>query len=150
MTSYIKQSAASSRSAINNFQRQHFCTLLDQLIAGALSQFGVRTTSDLPEDGWERFAESREYQLFIEGAYACGFVCSDLRPNADLTLANQRPDEELGRSDLKQLRRYVHTLIRSERVNHGYGSNVWDSTRSGALECLLGRLVNDQSLLEPV
>lgn len=150
MTTYIKQSAPSSRTAINDFQRQHFCSLLEQLLSGALVQFGVRATSVLPQEGWERFTESREYRLFIEGAYACGFVCSDLRPNVDLNAVNQRPAEEMGRFDLKQLRHYVHTLIRSERASHGYGSLVWEAVLSGALERLLGRLANDSGLLEPL
>ncbi len=122
---------------------------MEQLISGALGQFGVRATSDLPPDGWERFTESREYRNFIEGAYACGFVCSDLRPDLDVDLINQRPDE-VGRFGLKRLRLYVHTMIRSERASHGHGSLVWESTRSGALERLLDKLANDEGLREPL
>jgi len=122
---------------------------MEQLISATLGQFEARATSDLPPEGWEQFIESREYRLFIEGAYACGFVCSDLRPNVDLNLINQHPDE-LGRFDLKRLRHYVHSMIRSERASHGYGSFIWESTRSGALERLLDRLSNDEGLREPL
>ena len=150
MNHFIKQSAPSSRDALNNYQREHFCSLIEQLVERALAQFEVRVTSDLPEDGWESFTQTREYLLFLTGAYACGFVCTDLRPDLDLDSVNRSPEVHITRFNLKQLRLYVHTLMRVERANDGFGSVVWDSMRSGALELLLRRLVHDGDLVEPL
>jgi hypothetical protein len=147
---FIKQSAPSSRVALNNYQREHFCSLIEQLVERALAQHEVRVTSDLPEDGWESFTQTREYLLFLTGAYACGFVCADLRPNIDLDEVNRNPEAHIARFELKKLRHYVHTLMRAERANHGFGSSVWESMRTGALELLLHRLAHDGNLLEPL
>ena len=150
MNHFIKHSAPSSRVALNNYQREHFCSLIEQLVERALAQFEVRDTSDLPEDGWESFTQTREYLLFHTGAYACGFVCADLRPNIDLDMVNRNPEAHVTSFDLKQLRHYAHTLMRVERANDGFGSAVWESMRSGALELLLRRLAHDGDLLEPL
>jgi hypothetical protein len=147
---FFKQSPPSSRSDLNTFQREHFCSLIQLLIEGALGQFQVRVTSDLPEDGWERFTDNREYQLFLTGAYACGFVCSDLRPDVDIDRVNRSPENHVDKFDLKDLRHFVHTMMRSERSNFGFCSAIWESMRSGTLELLMGRLAHDPRLLDPL
>ncbi len=150
MKNFFKQSPPSSRSDLNTFQREHFCSLIQLLIEGALGQFQVRVTSDLPEDGWERFTDNREYQLFLTGAYACGFVCSDLRPDVDIDRVNRSPENHVDKFDLKDLRHFVHTMMRSERSNFGFCSAIWESMRSGTLELLMGRLAHDPRLLDPL
>lgn len=150
MNTFIKQGGPSSRTPLNDYQRVHFCQLTEQLLEQALAQFSVRATSQLPEDGWSSFTQTREYLLFITGAYACGFVCSDLKPKLDLDRVNRSPRDQIARMDLKKLRHYVHMLLRAERANDGYGSVIWEAVRSGALEVLLRRLAHDSDLLAPL
>lgn len=150
MKNYFTQKPPSSRTDLNNFQRDHFCSLIQLLIEGALGQFQVRVTSDLPEDGWESFTDSREYLLFLTGAYACGFVCSNLRPDVDIDRVNRSPEDYVDKFDLKELRHFVHTMMRSERSNFGLGSTIWESMRAGTLELLLDKLKHDPGLLDPM
>lgn len=150
MKNFFTQNPPSSRTDLTIFQRDHFCSLIQLVIEGALAQFQVRVTSELPEDGWERFTDSREYKLFLTGTYACGFVCSDLRPDVDIDRVNRSPEDHVDKLDLKELRHFVHTMMRSERSNFGFGSAIWESMRSGTLELLMGRLAHDPGLLGPL
>ena len=150
MKNFFTQNPPSSRTDLNDFQREHFCSLILILIEGALGQFQVRVTSDLPEDGWERFIDSREYKLFLTGAYACSFVCSDLRPDVDIDRVNRSPEGHVDKFDLKELRHFMHTMMRSERSNFGFGSAIWESMRAGTLELVMGRLAHDPRLRDPL
>lgn len=144
----ISRRAISKRTPINEFQVQHFCELCRLLIHRALGHFGVKNSSELPENGSDEFTELPEYGLFTSGAYACSFVCSDFSPTADLCAVMQRPEETLTSMTLPQLRHCVHSLMRSERAGYGYGSILYEAIKSGALEVLCERLARDSDLYE--
>lgn len=144
----VVRRAPSKRSAINEFQVQHLCALTRLLVRSTLDHFEVEASADLPEESWEAFTSLPEYGLFTSGAYACGFVCSDLRPDTDLDEVRRFPIAVLGGMDLRQLRHYVHTLMRSERAGHGYGSVVYEALRAGALEAICERLERGSDLYE--
>lgn len=144
----IVRRAASKRSAIHESQAQHLCGLIRFMVQETLAHFEVESVGDLAEDGWDAFTELPEYELFTLGAYACGFVCSDLRPDADLNAMARRPGEALRGMSLPQIRHYVHTLLRSERGTFGYGSFIYDALRAGALDALCERLQSGSDLYE--
>lgn len=144
----IVRRAASKRSPIHESQAQHLCGLIRFMVQAVVDQWEVDSVADLPEDDWETFTELPEYELFTQGAYACGFVCSDLRPDADLTAVARRPSEALRGMSLPQIRHYVHTLLRSERGTYGYGSFIYDALRAGALDALCERLQSGSDLYE--
>lgn len=144
----IIRSAISKRTPINEFQAHHFCELCRLLIQRALGYFGVQRSSELPEDGIEEFTQLPEYGLFTSGVYACGFVCSDFSPTVDINAVILRPEEVLANMTLPQLRHYVHSLMRSERAGYGYGSILYESIKSGALDFLCDRIARDSDLYE--
>lgn len=144
----IVRRAASKRSAIHESQARHLCGLIRFMVQGTLAHFEVESVTDLAEDGWDAFTELPGYELFTLGAYACGFVCSDLRPDADLNAVARRPGEALRGMSLPQIRHYVHTLLRSERGTYGYGSFIYDALRAGALDALCERLQSGSDLYE--
>lgn len=146
--SLVARQAFSKRTAINEFQVQHFCGLCHALIQRTLDRFKVRTSADLPEQGWQAFTQMPEYGLFTSGVYACGFVCSDLAPNVNLEAVNADPAEALSGQTLPQLRHYMHTLMRSERAGNGYGSVLYEALCAGALEVFCARLDRDPDLYE--
>lgn len=144
----IVRRAASKRSAIYEFQAQHLCSLIRFMVQAALAHCEVESVADLAEEDWEAFTELPEYELFTLGAYACGFVCSDLRPDVDLNAVARRPSEELCGMSLPQIRHYVHTLLRAERGTDGYGSFIYEALRAGVLEALCERLQSGSDLYE--
>lgn len=144
----IVRRAASKRSTINEFQAQHLCSLIRVMAQRALAHFEVEYVADLAEEGWDAFTELPEYELFTLGAYACGFVCSDLRSDADLNAVARRSGEALRGMSLPQIRHYVHTLLRSERAGYGYGSVIYDALRAGVFETLCQRLRSGSDLYE--
>lgn len=83
----------------------------------------------------KRFWALPEYDLFHDAAYACGFVCADLRPDYSIERANNLPSESIGQESLNGLRHYLHTLLRAERANRmdGYYSPICSAIESGAL-----------------
>jgi hypothetical protein len=144
----ILRRAASKRSAIYEFQAEHLCNLIRFMAQAALAHFEVESVTDLAEEGWEAFTEMPEYGLFTLGAYACGFVCSDLKPNLDLNAVARRPGEAFCGMSLPQIRHYIHTLLRAERGTDGYGSVVYEALRAGVLEALCERLQSGSDLYE--
>lgn len=147
-TALIVRRAASKRSAINEFQARHLCALARYMVQAVVEQSEVDSVDDLPEEGWEAFTNMPEYELFVQGAYACGFVCSDLSPDVDLSAVTSRPRETLRVMSLPQLRQYIHTLTRAERAGHGYGSVIHDALRAGVFEVLCERLEYGSDLYE--
>lgn len=77
-----------------------------------------------------------EYQRFFEGAYACGFVCSDFPPEPPPGLSyesvRQRP-QLLADQPLQAVRQLVHFLIRKERWNFEMADEPGGAIR-GALD----------------
>jgi hypothetical protein len=118
------------------------------LVKRTLEHFEVESVEELSDEDWESFTEMPEYGLFTTGVYACGFVCADLKPDADLDAIRQRPIEAIQGANLPWLRHYVHTLMRSERAGYGYGSVVFEALRAGVLEQLSERLDRGADLYE--
>ncbi len=147
-TALIVRRAASKRTAINEFQAKHLCVLARLMVQAIMEQSEVDSVADLSEEGWEAFTEMPEYEQFVLGAYAFGFVCSDLIPNVDLNAVTSRPQEMLRETTLPQLRHYIHTLMRSERAGHGYGSVIYDALRAGVFEVVCERLEYGSDLYE--
>ncbi len=144
----IVRRVANKRSYINESQAQHLCSLIRFMVQAVMNQSEVNSVADLPELGWEDFTKLPAYELFVLGAYACGFVCSDLRPDADLNAVARRSGEALHDMSLPQIRHYVHTLLRSERAGYGYGSVIYDALRARALDALCERLQSGSDLYE--
>ncbi|MOA63387.1 hypothetical protein D3C78_1890980 [compost metagenome] len=58
------------------------------------------------------------------------------------------PTLALSSVPFRQLRHFLHTLLRNERWANGYSSPVREALGSGALELVATRLETDHSLLE--
>lgn len=144
----IVRRAPGKRSTINEFQTQLLCTLTRHLVRCALDLFDVDSVDKLPADGWKSFSGLAEYNLFIQGAYACGFVCRDLTPHADLNAVRLGPSEALQDTSLPQLRHYIHTLLRAERASDGYGSHIYEAHRAGVFTALCELLEDCSALYE--
>lgn len=149
-TALIKRRLPSKRSAINEFQATHFCDLCTLLIQRTLEYNGIRDIEKLPTEGWEKFIELQEYNIFTTGVYACGFVCADMNSDVDLNMIQRSPADAIRRFNLLQLRHYVHTLMRSERASFGYGSVLYDALRAGVLDELVNRIARDTDLYENI
>jgi hypothetical protein len=147
-SSLVVRRAPSKRSVVNEFQARHFAELCRLLVKRTLEHFEMESLEGLPDEGWESFTEMPEYGLFTTGVYACGFVCADLKPDADLDAVKQRPIEAIQGADLPRLRHYVHTLMRSERASYGYGSVIYEALRAGILEQLSERMDRGADLYE--
>lgn len=146
--SLVVRRAPSKRSVVNEFQARHLAELCSLLVKRTREHFEVESVEELSDEDWESFTEMPEYGLFTTGVYACGFVCADLKPDADLDAIRQRPIEAIQGANLPRLRHYVHTLMRSERAGYGYGSVVFEALRAGVLEQLSERLDRGADLYE--
>lgn len=144
----IVRRAASKRLAINEYQAQHLCALARRMVQAAMEQSKVRDVADLPEEGWDTFTELPEYEMFTLGAYACGFVCADLSPDADVNAVMSRPRDALREMSLPRIRHFIHTLMRAERAGYGFGSVIFTALRSGVFEALCARLEGGTDLYE--
>lgn len=87
----IRRKPASKRSPVNEFHARLFALLIDTLEAAALRRFQSPSRERLPVERHEEFAALPEYRLFIEGAYACAFVCTDLAPGGQRLIATPIP-----------------------------------------------------------
>ncbi|MBB5694591.1 hypothetical protein [Muricoccus pecuniae] len=124
--------APSSRQKINAFQASFFIRLIDELAAEESAA------------GRGPFRDLGAYSRFLEGAYACGFVCRDFLPEAfhwEVFLTN--PDAVLS-APFKHVRQFVHYMLRAERhADAGFengGGMVFEALRSGALSKISRRL----------
>jgi len=84
--------------------------------------------------------------LFINGAYACGFVMRDAIPDNPLAESTDETDSAVRSLDFMQLRQLVHFLLRHERWSDGYESPVFNALANGLLPAVADKLRNDQSL----
>jgi hypothetical protein len=125
---------ATKGSQVTENQVELFCRLCDDLI-------------DAYSRNSERIRYSPEYERFVLGAYACGFVCSDFNSNGSV-LGQAERDDWVERAPFITLRRYVHTLLRSERhsdIGEDWGGgNVYHALRSGVLQRVSARLKSAQ------
>lgn len=127
----------SRRSAVHKCQVDLFVLLARELIAA----YTRRPNASL--DDW---LDLPEHRRFVIGAYAAGFVCTDLAPMDDFEEMGARPREHLSSAGFNKLRHYLHTLLRAERWADGYSSPIREAIVSGALEIVSERLANDGSL----
>ena len=146
----IRRKPTSKRAAVNEFQARMLVVLVDTLATAAQGHFGVRDHERLPAERHGEFTALPEYRLFVQGAYACGFVCTDFAPGGPTIERGVRVEDEVGSWTFFELRHYVHTLLRSERWADGYSSPIFEALIQGMLQAISRRLANDDALYEPV
>lgn len=144
----ISRRTPSRRSAVNQHQARHLVQLIRWLEREALNHYRVPVASRLPRDRHAEFFRLDAYRIFIEGAYACGFVCRDLKPDNPLETERDQPAEAIGRWSFAELRHYVHYLVRHERWADGFSSPILDALVAGHLQQVADRLETDESLYE--
>lgn len=131
----ITYAAPKHRAPITDDQVELFCRLIDDLARLA--------PSDAPPG-----STSPEYERFMLGAYACGFVCSDLSADIDILRKAERAGW-IERAKFKDIRLYLHTLTRAEKQSQKLASDhtrpVADALRSGVLVRVASRLRSEQS-----
>ena len=120
------------RSPVTEDQVSLFCRLSDDLVRAF-------------HDDSSKLRYKPEYERFVQGAYACGFVCSDIVPVGSV-LKHAEKDGWVEKAPFVTVRRYVHTLIRSERhADMGEdwgGGNIYSAIRSGVLQRIVSRLAS--------
>ena len=142
----ISRSPPGKRSVVTQHQARHLVQLVRLLEREALNHFRVPVASKLPKDRFAEFFKLEAYRIFIEGAYACGFVCRDLKPDNPLEGERERAAAVIAGWSFPQLRQFVHYLVRHERFADGYSSPILESLIAGHLQQVAGRLESDDSL----
>ena len=142
----ISRSPPGRRSVVTQHQARHLVQLVRLLEREALSHFRVPVAAKLPRDRCAEFFRLEAYRIFIEGAYACGFVCRDLKPDNPLEGERERAAAVIGGWSFAELRQYVHYLVRHERFAEGYSSPILESLVAGHLQQVADRLESDASL----
>lgn len=127
----------SRRSAVHECQVELLVLLAWELIEAYTRR---------PQTSLADWFDLAEYRRFIVGAYATGFVCTDLEPMTNFEEINSHPREHLGNARFNRLRHWIHTLLRAERWAGGFSSPIREAIVSGALEMVAGRLESDDSL----
>lgn len=145
----IQRKAASKRTPLLEHQAAHMAHLIDHLAQSACNHFNVRDASELRGDQYEAFFSLPAYDMFIVGAYACGFVMGDGLPKNPLEKIDRRPHEAIELVNLPELRQIVHFLIRSERWSFPYSSDILNAMINGLLPAIAERLRRDDSLYAP-
>lgn len=146
----IRRKPTSKRAAVNEFQARMLVMLVEALETASQEHFGVRDHERLPAERHGEFTALPTYRLFVEGAYACGFVCTDFAPGGPTIERGVRVEDAVGSWSFLELRHYVHTLLRSERWADGYSSPIFEALRQGVLQAISQRLANDDALYEPL
>lgn len=138
MRSSIVSRSPKKTSQLTEDQVSLFCKLSDDLIAAFHSNSS-------------QLRHLREYERFILGAYACGFVCSDFTSNGSILQQAER-EAWVERAPFVSVRRYVHTLLRSERHSDmgedWGGGSIYRAIRSGVLQRVVARLTSAQEWRE--
>lgn len=140
----IRRKPASRRSIVNEFQAKLFVKTANQLIAR------LSRSLELQQTTLDQIKEQPEYALFIDVAYACGFVCHDMKPDADLNAVSAQPERFISSWNFPEIRMYIHTLLRAERWADGYSSPICEAISSGALAMVAERIGRDSELYSPV
>jgi hypothetical protein len=146
----IRRKPTSKRAAVNEFQARMLVILVDTLETASQRHFGVRDHERLSAERHREFTALPEYRLFVEGAYACGFVCTDFAPGGPTIERKVRVEDAVSSWSFFELRHYVHTLLRSERWADGYSSPIFEALIQGVLQAIGRRLTNDDALYEPL
>jgi hypothetical protein len=105
---FIHKNPCSKRSHVNEYQALHLADLIDRLGRDACEHFRVSDYSRLPTDKHNDFFKLDTYMLFINGAYAYGFVMRDIKPDNPLPESSQTPGEAISKFDFVRLRQLVH------------------------------------------
>ena len=147
--SRISRRTFSKRSHVTQHQARHLVQLVRLLERDALTHFRVPVAARLPRERFTDFFKLEAYRVFIEGAYACGFVCHDLKPDNPLESERARTTETIAGWAFPQLRQYVHYLVRHERWADGFSSPIFAALADGHLQQVADRLEKDDSLYEP-
>jgi hypothetical protein len=142
----IHRKPPSKRTPVTEHQARFLATLIDQLESALLVHFEVRSTASMPYERFQEIWKVGEYRRFVDGAYACGFVCRDFKPDFPFESGNHRPEETIRAWTFHELRHYIHTLLRAERWADGYSSPILEAVMSGALREVAKRLESDESL----
>jgi len=142
----IARSPPGRRSVVTQHQARHLVQLVRLLEREALNHFRVPVAAKLPKDRYAEFFKLEAYRIFIEGAYACGFVCRDLKPDNPLEGERERAAAVIAGWSFPELRQYVHCLVRHERFADGYSSPILESLVAGHLQQVADRLESDDSL----
>jgi len=142
----ISRRPPSRRSVVTQHQARHLVQLVRLLEREALRHFRVPVAAKLPRDRFVEFFKLEAYRIFIEGAYACGFVCRDLKPDNPLEGERERAAAVIAGWPFSALRQYVHYLVRHERFADGYSSPILESLIAGHLQQVADRLESDDSL----
>lgn len=117
-----------------------------------LSAYGAKRRELLSAWGAKgdaRFTSLQEYGTFIQDAYKLGFVCHDINGPAfeQRMVALTRDCGALRRAGLSTIRKYVHTLMRSERFGDAGGPDgggtIRPAVESGALAAVADRLADE-------
>lgn len=145
---FIRRKPASKRSAVNESQARFFAKLINMLEGAMLAHFDLADVERIDINRHDEIWNIPEYRLFLDGAYACGFVCTDGKLEGDLDQVNTHPTEVINAWSFPELRQYVHFLLRSEKWADGYSSPILHAIRSGALQKVADRLESDDSLYE--
>ena len=97
----ITYAAPKWRDPITDPQVILFCHLVDDLIDAIRSS--SEPASSMPEN-----------ERFLLGADACGFVCCDLTADLAMLSTAEKPGW-IEKARFKDLRLYIHSLVRAER-----------------------------------
>ncbi len=145
----ISRQAPSSEVAVNQHQARHLVQIIRLLEREALLAFRVPVAARLPTDRHVEFFRLEAYRIFVEGAYACGFVCGDLAPDNPLESHRGRETRAIEAWTFPELRQYVHHLVRHERWSDGYSSPILEALAQGHLQRVADRLERDDALYDP-
>ena len=123
-----------------------------QFVARRLRDLIVRQETNSPSDRVKP-TQWQEWQIFIEAAYACGFVCQDAgeqmddsehTPIREFIEALKRDPSRVERMSLRELRQVIHFIMRDERWgDQGKdtgGGAVWGLITSPIGEAIAQRL----------
>ena len=131
----ITYAAPKWRDPITDPQVILFCRLVDDLVKAWDS--GSALSPSMPE-----------YERLLLGANACGFVCCDLAADGSV-LAFAETASWVAKAKFKDLRLYVHSLIRAERRfqknPNTKASPLQTALTTGALVRVCGRLRREQA-----
>ena len=131
----ITYAAPKWRDPITDPQVILFCRLVDDLIEAIRSS--SEPASSMPEHG-----------RFLLGADACGFVCSDLTADPELLVRAEKAGW-VEKAKFKDLRHYLHSLIRAERQFQKHPNEkvtpLHTALRNGVLARVCSRLRTEQS-----
>jgi hypothetical protein len=147
-SSFIQTEAPSKRSVVFAEQALHLADLIDFLEKQTTEHFRVASLSSCPPDGHNGFWELEAYKLFLHGAYACGFVMKDGKPENPLEDVQGDTAELVQEADFPTLRQVVHFLVRAERWADGYSSPILQAMITGLLPAIGRRLRNDETLYD--